>query len=85
MATGIEDQKLDACCLTEYRPLPGTPQGQIVKIGEINTYHIQGKDQTSKEKAIVLLTDVFGILFSLINKLLYCISNRSDKKSSYYC
>jgi hypothetical protein len=84
MATGITDQKLDECCLKEYRPLSGTPQGQLVKIAEINTYHIQGKDQTSKEKAIVLLTDVFGRLI-LISKLYIEYLNRSNKKSSYYC
>ncbi len=62
MASGIENDKLDACCLTEYRPLPGTPQGQIIKVAGINTYYIAGKDETSKGKAIVILTDVFGMV-----------------------
>ncbi|CAF1436847.1 unnamed protein product [Didymodactylos carnosus] len=61
MASGTTEGKLDACCLTEYRPLPGTPSGQIIKIAGIDTYHVLGKDETSKGKAIVLLTDVFGL------------------------
>ncbi|CAF1057466.1 unnamed protein product [Adineta steineri] len=61
MATETNDGKLNECCLTEYRPLPGTPQGQIIKIADIDTYQILGKDVTSKGKAIVLLTDVFGL------------------------
>ncbi|CAF1462131.1 unnamed protein product, partial [Rotaria sordida] len=61
MASGTTDRKLDACCLTEYRPLPGTPSGQIIKIAGIDTYHILGKNETSKGKAIVLLTDIFGL------------------------
>lgn len=87
MASGTTDQKLDACCLTEYRPLPGTPEGQIIKIAGINTYHVAGKDQTSKEKTIVLLTDVFGMFFLSISILLLYIEhlNRSDKKSAYHC
>jgi hypothetical protein len=60
MASGTNEGKLDACCLKEYRPLPGTPSGQIIKIADIDTYHIEGKDKASKGKAIVLLTDVFG-------------------------
>ncbi len=80
MASGTTVDKLDACCLTEYRPLPGTPQGQIINIAGINTYYIAGKDQTSKGKTIVLLTDVFGMFLSSIKTLLlyieYC--NRSN-------
>lgn len=60
MASAEPNGKLDACCLTEYRPLPGTPSGKIIKIAEINSYHVSGKDETSKQKTIVLLTDVFG-------------------------
>ena len=63
MATQTNEQKLDACCLTEYRPLPGTPRGQIIKIAGIDTYHTVGNDQASKGKAIVILTDVFGRFF----------------------
>jgi hypothetical protein len=62
MASGITNDKLDACCLTEYYPLPGNPQGELINIDGINCYHIKGKDQTSKEKSIVILTDVFGML-----------------------
>jgi len=61
MASGTTEGKLDACCLTEFRPLPGTPGGQIIKIAGIDTYQILGKDDASKGKAIVLLTDVFGL------------------------
>lgn len=61
MASGTTDEKLDACCLKEYHPLPGTPQGQIIDVVGIKTYYIAGKDQTSKGKTIVLLTDVFGM------------------------
>jgi len=64
MASGTTDEKLDACCLTEYNPLPGTPKGQLIKVAGINTYHIAGKDETSKGKTIVLLTDVFGKFFT---------------------
>lgn len=67
------DPKLDACCLTEYRPLPGTPQGQLVKIAGINTYHIAGKDEASKGKAIVILTDIFGIFLLFFIIILYRI------------
>ena len=61
MAAATNDGKLDACCLTEYRPLPGTPSGQIIKIAGINCYHIVGRDEASKGKTIVLFTDVFGM------------------------
>ena len=60
MATGTTEEKLGACCLTEYRPLPGTPTGQIIKVADLDTYYIAGKDDKSKGKAIVLLTDIFG-------------------------
>lgn len=63
MATETAEGKLGACCLTEYRPLAGTPNGQIVKIADIDTYYIEGKDQASKGKVIVLLTDIFGMSF----------------------
>jgi hypothetical protein len=80
MASGTTVDKLDACCLTEYCPLPGSPQGQIINIAGINTYYIAGKDQTSKGKTIVLLTDVFGMFLSSIKTLLlyieYC--NRTN-------
>lgn len=66
MASGTTEDKLDACCLTEYRPLPGTPSGQIIKIADLDTYYIVGKDQTSKGKIIVLLTDIFGKFFSFV-------------------
>ncbi|UJR07366.1 hypothetical protein I4U23_011652 [Adineta vaga] len=62
MATETTEGKLDACCLTEYRPLPGTPRGQIIKIVDVDTYFVSGKDQTSKGKVIVLLTDIFGLV-----------------------
>ncbi|CAF1161877.1 unnamed protein product [Adineta steineri] len=61
MASETNEGKLQACCLVEYRPLPGTPSGELVKIGGIDTYHISGKDQASKGKVIVLFTDVFGL------------------------
>ena len=60
MASQTTNDKLDQCCLTEYQPLSGTPKGKLIDIGGINTYYIQGNDQDSKEKAIVILTDVFG-------------------------
>ena len=63
MAMETAEAKLDACCLTEYRPLPGTPGGQMVKIADLDTYYIEGKDQASKGKVIVLLTDIFGNSF----------------------
>lgn len=66
MASATTDGKLDACCLTEYRPLPGTPSGRIINIAGIDTYHILGQDETSKGKVIVLLTDIFGKSFSCI-------------------
>ncbi|CAF0887931.1 unnamed protein product [Rotaria sp. Silwood1] len=61
MASGFEDEKLNACCLTEYRQLPGTPRGKIIKITDISTYHIAGTDHASKNKAMVLLTAIFGL------------------------
>ncbi len=64
MASTTTEGTLDACCLTEYRPLPGTPSGQIIKIAGIDCYHAEGKDEASKGKTIVLLTDIFGKFFS---------------------
>lgn len=61
MASSRADEKLDACCLREYQPLPGNPRGELAKIGGITSYYIAGADQKSKGKAIVLLTDVFGM------------------------
>lgn len=84
MSSETTVDKLDACCLTEYRPLPGTPQGQIIQIGGINTYHVTGKNETSKEKTIVLLTDVFGIVCFIITFSIKYL-NRFNKKSTYYC
>lgn len=52
--------KLDACCLTEYRPLAGVPKGSFVKIGNIDTYQCLSSNSLTKGKAIVLLTDIFG-------------------------
>lgn len=70
MTSSVKSETLDECCLTEYHPLPGTPRGQIIKIAEINTYHVIGADSNSKSKAIVLLTDVFGMFsYLFIN---YC-------------
>lgn len=83
MAAENTEEKLDACCLTEYRPLPGTPNGQIIKVAEFDTYYISGKDQNSKGKVIVLLTDIFGK--SLISILTYKDLIRSGKESTYYC
>ena len=60
MASADAQGKLDVCCVTEYRPLPGTPAGEMIKIAGIDTYHISGKDGTSKGKAVVILTDIFG-------------------------
>ncbi|CAF1328329.1 unnamed protein product [Adineta ricciae] len=62
MANGTTEDKLSACCLTEYRPLPGTPRGRIIKFAGVDTYFIEGNDQKSKGKVIVLLTDVFGLV-----------------------
>jgi hypothetical protein len=86
MASGTTVDKLDACCLTEYCPLPGSPQGQIINIAGINTYYIAGKDETSKGKAIVILTDIFGMFLLSVNTLLSYIKyyNRSNKKSTYH-
>ncbi|CAF3097145.1 unnamed protein product [Rotaria sp. Silwood2] len=61
MASEVINEKLDACCLTEYHPLPGTPRGRIIKVAEITTYHVMGTDDASKNKAIILLTDIFGL------------------------
>jgi hypothetical protein len=87
MASGVTDDKLSACCLTEYRPLPGTPEGQIINIAGLNTYYIAGKDEKSKGKAIVLLTDVFGMFLSSVGRLFLYIEhlNRFNKKSAHYC
>ena len=60
MATSTTEEKLNACCLTEYRPLPGTPNGQIIQVAALDTYYIAGKTDNAKNKVIVLLTDVFG-------------------------
>lgn len=60
MATGTNEEKLGACCVTEYRPLAGTPNGEIIKVTDLDTYFIAGKDDKSKGKVIVLLTDIFG-------------------------
>ncbi|UJR34426.1 hypothetical protein I4U23_021833 [Adineta vaga] len=62
MPNGTTEDRLDACCVTEYRPLPGTPRGQIIKIADVDTYFIEGNDQKSKGKIIVILTDVFGLV-----------------------
>ncbi|UJR34566.1 hypothetical protein I4U23_027342 [Adineta vaga] len=62
MANGTTEDKLSACCLTEYHPLSGTPRGQIIKIADIDTYFIEGDDEPAKGKVIVLLTDVFGLV-----------------------
>jgi hypothetical protein len=87
MASGTTDGKLDACCLKEYRPLPGTPRGQLIKIAGIDSYYVSGTDETSKGKVIVLLTDVFGKAFSSISKSLLHIEylNRSNKESAHDC
>ncbi|CAF2801321.1 unnamed protein product [Rotaria sp. Silwood2] len=78
MATGTTDDKLDACCLTEYRPLPGITGGPIIKIADIDTYYISGKDQTSKCKVIVLLTDIFGL-----TKNIRIIADEVSEKSGF--
>ncbi|CAF0827424.1 unnamed protein product [Rotaria sordida] len=78
MATETTDDKLDACCLTEYRPLPGIPGGQMIKIADIDTYYISGKDQTSKGKTIVLLTDIFGL-----TKNIRIIADEVSEKSGF--
>ncbi|CAF2136641.1 unnamed protein product [Rotaria magnacalcarata] len=61
MASGTTNDKLSVCCLMEYRPLPGSPRGQIIKIAGIDTYQSMGKDEALKAKAIVILTDIFGL------------------------
>ncbi|CAF1337576.1 unnamed protein product [Adineta steineri] len=78
MATGTTDNKLDVCCATEYRPLPGIPGGQLIKIADLDTYYISGKDQTSKGKAIVLLTDIFGL-----TKNIRIIADEVSEKSGF--
>ena len=60
MATGTTEEKLDACCVTEYHPLAGTPKGRIIKVADLDTYYNAGTDENSKGKVIVLLTDIFG-------------------------
>jgi hypothetical protein len=60
MASTSSDEMLAACCLTEYNSLPGNPRGKIMKIADMDTYFIPGKDGTSKGKVILLLTDLFG-------------------------
>ena len=88
MATENTDDKLDACCLTEYRPLPDTPSGQIIKVADLDTYYISGKDQNSKGKVIVLLTDIFGkyfLIYFLIIILTYKDLIRSGEESTYHC
>ena len=88
MASAPGDIKLDVCCLTESRPLPGTPNGQIIKISGINSYYIEGKDVASKGKIIVLLTDIFGKdLYNQISNKNFFIEllKRSNKKSMYDC
>lgn len=60
MAEASNEETLNECCLKEYRPLPGTPSGQLVNIAGLKTYHSSSANGASKDKAIVLLTDVFG-------------------------
>ena len=85
-ATTTNEGKLDACCLKEYRPLTGTPNGQIIKISGIDCYYIAGKDESYKGKAIVLLTDVFGkYIFLKFIQYVHVYAYRSGEKSSYYC
>ncbi|KAJ5174358.1 Protein AIM2 [Penicillium canariense] len=49
-----------ACCATGFKH-EGTPVGEVKNIDGVNTYITYPKDNKTPEKAIVFLTDIFGI------------------------
>jgi carboxymethylenebutenolidase len=61
--------------------IPGTPRGQIQKIGPYETYISKptssSEIQGGNEKAVVLFTDVFGLALTNIKLIADIISDRS--------
>lgn len=58
--------------------IPGTPRGQIQKIGPYETYVSKPTSSESQsEKAAVLFTDVFGLALTNIKLIADIISERS--------
>ncbi|KAF3389085.1 Protein AIM2 [Penicillium rolfsii] len=49
-----------ACCATGFKH-EGTPVGEVKNIDGVNTYITYPKDNKTPEKAIVFLTDIYGI------------------------
>ncbi|KAL1999251.1 hypothetical protein VTN02DRAFT_4824 [Thermoascus thermophilus] len=49
-----------ACCVTGFKH-EGNPSGEIKAIGNIETYFSYPKDNKTPEKAVLILSDVFGI------------------------
>ncbi|KXG53223.1 Dienelactone hydrolase [Penicillium griseofulvum] len=49
-----------ACCATGFRH-EGTPAGEIKKIDGVDTYIVYPKDNKTPEKAILFVSDIFGI------------------------
>ncbi|KAJ5905168.1 uncharacterized protein N7473_002084 [Penicillium subrubescens] len=49
-----------ACCATGFKH-EGTPVGEVKNIDGVNTYITYPKDNKTPEKAIIFLTDIFGI------------------------
>ncbi|RJE20862.1 Dienelactone hydrolase family protein [Aspergillus sclerotialis] len=48
------------CCATGFRH-EGTPVGETKKVGNVDTYIVYPKNNKTPEKAVVFLTDIFGI------------------------
>ncbi|PWN33020.1 alpha/beta-hydrolase [Meira miltonrushii] len=60
--------------------IPGTPRGQIQKIGPYDTYVSKpssSENQTGNDKAVVLFTDVFGLALTNIKLIADIISDRT--------
>ncbi|KAL1964017.1 hypothetical protein VTN77DRAFT_7563 [Rasamsonia byssochlamydoides] len=49
-----------ACCFTGFRH-EGTPEGEIKSIGNVRTYFSYPKNNKTPDKAVFIISDVFGI------------------------
>ncbi|KAL1988386.1 hypothetical protein VTN96DRAFT_10069 [Rasamsonia emersonii] len=49
-----------ACCFTGFRH-EGTPEGEIKSIGNVRAYFSYPKDNKTPDKAVFIITDVFGL------------------------
>lgn len=62
--------------------IPGTPRGQIQKIGPYDTYiskpsSSSAENQSGNDKAVVLFTDVFGLALTNIKLIADITSDRT--------